>query len=263
VALPLVHRVTIELPRLPHSFSGMTVAVVADLHGRKRGADFAAWLVRQVNELRADLTVLLGDMVHHPMHGPEVLPFLSGLKARHGVWACLGNHEYGCVWFSRHAGGRRHPPVEEWRLMYSDAGVRLLANEAVPISEGTERIWLAGIDDAYSGRADVQSALEGVDRDECILAITHSPDVVDADGVQAIDLVLAGHTHGGQIRIPGIGPLWAPCRHPRKRASGLVTGERTRLFVVRGVGEGTPIRICCPREIGLVELVRPRSESGA
>jgi len=262
VALPLVHRVSIDLPRLPHSFSGMTVAVVADLHCRRRGTDFAARIAQQVNELRADLVVLLGDMVHRPMDGPVVLPSLSGLRARHGVWACLGNHEYGFVWLSRYVGRRRHPSVDEWRRAYSDAGVHLLANEAVALSEGAEHIWLAGVDDAYSGRADLTSALDGVGQGECVLAITHSPDIMDADGVQAIDLVLAGHTHGGQIRLPGIGPIWAPCRRPRKRAGGLVTGEQTRLFVTQGVGEGIPIRIGCPREIVLAELVRPRVESG-
>ena len=261
MAHALVHRLSIELPRLPTSFSGMTVAVVADLHCRRSRTDFAAQIVQQINELRADLVVLLGDMVHHPMDGSEVLACLSGLRARHGVWACLGNHEYGFMWYSRYVGGRRHPSVEEWRRAYSDAGVRLLANEAVALSEGAEHIWLAGIEDAYCGRADLRSALEGVDRRECVLAITHSPDIMDADGVQAIDLVLAGHTHGGQIRVPGIGPIWAPCRRARKRAGGLVTGERTRLFVTRGVGEGISIRIGGPREIGLVALARPRVEA--
>jgi predicted MPP superfamily phosphohydrolase len=261
VARLLVQHISAELTRLPAAFERTTIAVVADLHARIGGAVSVVQLVEQINELDADLVVLLGDMVHSPRRGRELLVSLSGLRARHGVWACLGNHEHGFVWSSRYLGTCRHPSVEEWRGMYAESGIRLLANESTVLSNTGERLWLAGIDDAYSGRADLGAALDGVNRDGCVVAITHSPDVMDSEGIAAVDMVIAGHTHGGQICLPGIGAIWAPCRRPRKRAFGFVEGERTRLFVTRGVGEGLPVRIGCPREIGLVTLVRPGSEA--
>ena len=257
----LIQHVSAEVQRLPAAFEGTTIAVVADLHARMSGAASAAQLVEQVNELHAGIVVLLGDMVHSPRTAPQLLPALSGLRARHGVWACLGNHEHGFVWASRYFGTCRHPSVEEWRRMYAESGIRLLANESVALSEAGERLWVAGVDDAYSGQADLGATLEGVGRDECVVAITHSPDIVDTDGIAAVDLVIAGHTHGGQICLPGVGAIWAPCRRPRKRAFGFVEGEQTRLFVTRGAGEGLPVRIGCPREIGLLTLVRPESEA--
>jgi len=257
----VVQHVTVELSRLPAAFDGATISVIADLHARGGGAAALTQVVRQANELGADLIVLLGDMVHSCRTAPALMLALAGLRARHGVWACLGNHEHGFVWSSRYLGTHPHPSVAEWRRMYSEAGIGLLANESVALTQAGERLWLAGIDDAYSGHADLGAALDGIGADECVIAVTHSPDIVDVDRIAGVSLVIAGHTHGGQVCLPGVGAIWAPCRRARKRASGLVQGERTKLFVTRGAGEGLPVRIGCPREIGVVMLTRGASEA--
>jgi len=86
--------------------------------------------------------------------------------------------------------------------------------------------------------------------------LSHSPDLMDDPRISEADLVLSGHTHGGQIWIPGIGPFMAPARKPALRAAGLVLSHGTTMYVSRGAGEGTRIRIGCPREVTLLTLKR-------
>lgn len=256
----MVERVTIALARLPPEFDGMTVAVVADLHAGSRRGDSAAVreVVRITNGLQADIVALLGDLVHGTAEARPHLSLLSELKANEGVWACLGNHEHGFVWYSRRLGPSATLSVDEWRRLYADAGIQLLANEARPLARGRSHLWLLGVDDAYSGHDDLPAALAQVRGDEFCLVLTHSPDLVDDPRIGEVGLVLAGHTHGGQIRLPGVGALFAPCRRVKERASGLVHANGTTMYVTRGAGEGLPVRINCPREIALITLLCER-----
>ena len=228
--------------------------------GRVRGgAPAIEQIVRAANGLHPDIIVLLGDMVHSGRQASKYLSLLEELEARQGIWACLGNHEHGFVWYSRYLGPSPVASVDEWRRIYADLGIELLVNEARPVEKSGARIWLVGVDDAYSGNDDLPKALQGVDRNEFCLAITHSPDLVDNPRVDELDLVFAGHTHGGQVCLPLLGPIYAPCRKPRQRASGLICTNRTTMYVSRGVGEAMPIRFRCPRELTLITL---RTEGG-
>jgi predicted MPP superfamily phosphohydrolase len=227
----MIRRVAISLTRLPSAFDGTTVAAIADLHLR-RGRPTAAveQLVEAVNARRPELVVLLGDLLHRARGSAEPLAPLAGLQAPLGVYACLGNHEHGFMWYSRYLKPSA-PSVEEWRARLAELGITLLHNEA--------------------------AALRGVPEDEFRLAITHSPDLLDDPNAAHLDLLLAGHTHGGQVRVPGIGALWAPCRRPRRRASGLLHIGPALAYVSRGVGEGLPLRLFCPRELPLITLRPP------
>lgn len=251
-----IERLEIPLARLPEAFEGLTLAVLSDLHaGFPRGGPAAVErVVEETNRLGADLILLLGDLVHRSRHAEVFLPLLSGLEAPGGKWACLGNHEHGFVWYSRWAKPRPPLGVEQWRALYAQSGIRLLVNEAEPLVREGERLWLVGVDDPYSGRHDLAAALARVRLGECCLSLSHSPDLVDDPCIGEVDLVLAGHTHGGQIWLPGVGPLVAPCRRPRQRAAGLVRHNQTLMYVSRGAGEGLPLRIGCPREITLLTL---------
>jgi len=254
----VIRHMTIPCPRLPAAFDGATVAVVSDLHaGGTRGTTAAvARVVQAVNSLRPDLIVLPGDLIHEAGRAREYLPLLSQLQAREGVWASLGNHEHGFVWFSKYVGPAVVPPVDEWRRMFADVGVQLLVNEATSLERGGARIWLVGVDDAYSRNDDLAAALATVATADFRLAITHSPDLIDAPRAGELDLILAGHTHGGQVSFPLLGPLWAPCRNFRQRAAGLIRNGRTAMYVSRGVGEGLPIRFRCPPELPFITLRR-------
>ena len=254
----MVAHVTIALPRLPAGFDGITVAVLSDLHaGLLRGGTTGVKrVVEEVNALQPDVIVLLGDMVHRAYRASRYLPLLSELEARDGIWATLGNHEHSFMWYSGYLGPSRRPSVEQWRRMYAEAGIELLVNEAIPLEKGGSRLWLVGVDDAYSGCDDLPAALDGVNNNEFCLAITHSPDLIDDPRIAEVDLVLAGHTHGGQICLPLLGPPLAPCRRPRERAAGLIRTRGTIMYVTRGVGEGMPIRFRSPREMPLITLRR-------
>ncbi|MGD9497074.1 MAG: metallophosphoesterase [Armatimonadota bacterium] len=260
----MITPVDLHLAALPAEFDGLTVAAISDVHAEVRlgGARGVRALVEQVNAARPDLIVLLGDIVHHPRNAHRVLPLLEGLQAREGVWACLGNHEHGFVWFSRYFGRWPGPSVEEWRELYRRIGAELLVNEARPLPRGGARIWLLGVDDAYSGRDDLRAALAQADAAEFCLAATHHPDLVERAQIGAVDLLLAGHTHGGQVHIPVLGPVHVSCHKPRQRAMGLVRANGTLMYVTRGAGEGFPLRVGCPREIPLIRLCRPPQEEG-
>ena len=260
-----IERVTISLPRLPTAFDGLKVGLLADVHASppRRGVAHVEGIVRAVNSLAADVVLLVGDMVHKPAEAPMYLPSLAQLQARLGVWASLGNHEHAFVWYCRYLGSSPPFSVDDWRRMYADVGITLLANEARPLANGASRIWLVGVDDAYSGHDDLPGALQHAYASDFCLVMTHSPDVVDQPLIGQADLVLAGHAHGGQVRLPWLGAIWAPCRKPRQRAAGLVRTNGTTLYVTRGAGEWLPLRFRCPREITLLELrssARPDAE---
>jgi len=249
-------RIRIPLARLPQAFDGLTIAVVADLHASplRGGIAAAQRVVDAVAASQPNVIVLLGDMVHQARDAPALLAPLAQSRASHGVYVCLGNHEHGFIWYSRYVGPSATFSTQEWRRLYADLGVELLVNEARPLTRGDARIWIVGVDDAYSGHHDLAAALREVADGECRIAITHSPDLLDDPRAQEVDLILAGHTHGGQIHIPPLGPIWAPCRKPRERTSGLIRNQATVAYVSRGVGEGLPIRIGCPRELPVIEL---------
>jgi len=252
----MVERLTIAFPRLPAGFDGTTVAVLSDLHAGlvRGGSSTVNRVVEEVNALQPDVIVLLGDMVHRAYRASRYLPLLSELEARDGIWATLGNHEHSFMWYSGYLGPSHRPSVEQWRRMYAEAGIELLVNEARTLERGGSRLWLVGVDDTYSRCNDLPAALDGVNKTDFCLAITHSPDLIDDARIGEVDLVLAGHTHGGQICLPRLGPPLAPCRRPRERAAGLIRTQGTIMYVTRGVGEGMPIRFRCPREMPLITL---------
>ncbi len=251
-----VERVTVSSARLPAAYHGATVAAISDLHaGMRRGGPAGVrGVVDTVNSLQPDIIVLLGDIVHRPRHATEYLPLLGDLRARIGIWATLGNHEHAFDWRARYTRPRGGLPVERWRELYAELGIELLDNQARALGEPGARIWIVGVGDAYSGCNDIPAALAPVGDGEFRLGITHSPDLLDDPHIRELDLVLAGHTHGGQIRIPFVGALYAPVRRPRQRGAGMVEASGTRMYVSRGIGEAIPIRLNCPREIPFVTL---------
>jgi len=261
----MIAHMTLSLSGLPADFDGMTVAVISDVHAdvRRGGPAGVRRIVEQVNATRPDLIVLLGDLIHRYRRAPRYLPLLAGLRAPEGVWACLGNHEHACVWYSRHLRQLRGPPVREWRERYAELGIELLFNEATPLERGGSRVWIVGVGDTYSGQADLPAALSAAQTDEFCLAITHHPDLIDDPAVGGLDLLLAGHTHGGQIYLPILGPVHVSCRNPRQRAAGLVRANGTVMYVTRGAGEGVPLRLGCPREIPIITLRSPGADDTA
>jgi hypothetical protein len=252
----MIEYVELSMSNLPPEFSGVRIAVLADLHagmGRNRQRRLER-IVEMTNDLQPDHLVILGDTLHHPRQAPRYRPLLAKLTAREGKWAILGNHEHKHSWYSSWLAPQPLLGTEQWEKYYDGLGMELLVNESVAVTRGGARMWLVGLDDPYSGHADLERALRGTDAADFRLVLTHSPDAVDHPRSSDLDLFLAGHTHGGQIRLPGGRALYAPCRHPRLRAAGLVHVNGTTLYVSRGTGEGLPFRLNCPSEVTLLTL---------
>jgi predicted MPP superfamily phosphohydrolase len=226
-----------------------TVALLADLHVGAHAGDVARYraIVAETNALRPDLVLLLGDYMNTmPGFGGWVAPetvaaILEPLRAPHGVYAVLGNHDW------------RYGP-EVVRAALRSAGIAMIDNEIVPVARGSDRLTLVGLDDEVYGRPDL-SLLDGAAAPR--LLVTHNPGLF-------LDLpegwlMVAGHMHGGQIRVPGLPALAVPAgRAPRRWASGCFAEGGGRLVVSAGLGvSGLPWRWGIAPEIVLLTLSRP------
>jgi hypothetical protein len=248
-------RVAIPLRRLPHQFDGFTIVQLSDFHYEEK---FSAVPIRRsvdlVNSLHPDLVVFTGDFVTAPMFrfgrhaalmaANAVFPcaaLLSGIKAPMGSLAVLGNHDAYSNPALVASGLRSH-------------GIPLLKNSCVPIERGGARLWLAGIDDALEGQPDLGAAIEKIPAGEPIILLAHEPDFADEAALRPVDLQLSGHSHGGQIWIPGIGAPWLPSL-ARNYPRGLYKIENMALYTNIGIGTiRAPIRINCIPEVTHITL---------
>jgi predicted MPP superfamily phosphohydrolase len=252
---PQVVRLEIPLARLPHAFDGFTIAQLSDFHYEDH---FSVVPIRKaveiVNGLHPDLIVLTGDFVTVPWldKPPEKLkPYaqtaepcariLQELQAPMGRFSILGNHDAAS------------DPARVVRTL-RDHHSPVLLNHSIPLERGKDRIWLAGIDDALAGRPDLGLALTNIPSAECTVLLAHEPDFADEASLLPVDLQLSGHSHGGQVWLPGIGAPWLPPlgrRYPR----GLYKVGDMTLYTNIGIGTiRAPIRLNCPPEITLITL---------
>jgi uncharacterized protein len=155
--------------------------------------------------------------------------------------AILGNHDH---W--------NNAAIVEGALQ--DRGIPVLRNRSVPLERGHHRIWIAGIDDALVEAADLDKALHNVPRSETTLLLAHEPDFADFAARFPVDLLLSGHSHGGQVRLPGIGALILPAL-ARKYPIGLNRVGSLQVYTNRGLGViNPPVRFYCPPEVTFVTL---------
>ncbi|MBI1797013.1 MAG: metallophosphoesterase [Candidatus Eisenbacteria bacterium] len=218
----------------------LTIAHLTDLHTRGVGFRERRMLAILARE-RPDLIVITGDITQERGSLEDALPVLAGLRAPLGVWAVRGNWE---IW--------RPSPHE--RAALAAAGVRLLVNEAAPLGDS---LWLAGFDDPYVGRPDVDRTLGAVPRGAWTIALFHAPALLDRIAGR-VPLALAGHTHGGQVQLPFVPTFWLPggCDGYLK---GWFTRGGTRMYVSRGVGmSGPPVRFLCRPEVAIITLTPAR-----
>ena len=239
-----VHRVEVELERLPAAFDGFTIAHFTDIHrGHRVPQSFVEQAVAMTNNARPDLVVVTGDCITSRLDMmQDCAQALSRLSAPFGKLSVLGNHEH---WTDA---------AECERILAEVAGARVLRNRSVFLERNGSRFAIAGLDDAITGHDDFDGTLDGV-TDVPIVMLSHKPDVVREASRRAVDLVLAGHTHGGQIVVPLYGaPVTDSDLGPR-RASGLHRFRNTRIYISAGVGMALlSMRINCPPEVPLITL---------
>src|SRR5262249_35691025 len=239
----------ITLPSCPEGLRGMRIAVISDLHAGSPYVtiDKINRIVETTNAAQPDLILLPGDFVIQGVKGgrfmePEVIASaLKGLRARFGVLATLGNHDW---WYN---GPRVKRSLE-------NAGITVLENDDAMIERDGAAIWVVGIGDKLEGNPDIASALAKVDNGAPIIALTHNPDIFPSSPAR-VALTIAGHTHGGQVALPIIGRLIVPSDFGERYAAGHIIEGPKHLFVTTGVGTSIlPVRFRVPPEISLLTI---------
>jgi len=237
----------VAIPDLPDAFDGYRILHLSDLHS---GAFLSPQAVRARLDIAADterdLVIFTGDLADRGAGRMAMTAdALGGVRARDGTIAVLGNHDH---W------------VGEERAIsaLSERGVTVLANSHLRLDRGGSAIYLAGVHDAsYMARDDLEAALTGIPDSAPVILLSHAPEIVFQPLASRAALVLSGHTHGGQIVLPWLGPLYVPSPIGRSRAAGLHRLGRQWLFVNRGLGEVfPPIRINCPPQVVVLTLRR-------
>ncbi len=233
-----ITRLALVIPRLPAAFDGLRVVQLSDLHCGLVPLDYLQATLRTAQNLHPDVWVLTGDyVVDNAASLLALAPALAGLRAPHGVWAVLGNHDY---WSD----------VQVVRQGLAQGGVSLLLNQGVMLTQGTANLYLAGVDDGWSGQPNLGAALAACPPDVPAVVLWHEPDLADetARDPRAV-LQLSGHSHGGQVRLPGLGALALP-RLGRKYDMGLYQVGGMWHYTNRGLGYvWPPVRFNCPPEI--------------
>ncbi len=244
--------------RLPWPGPRLRIAVLADLHagGPTMPERRIAAIVATTNALRPDLVALLGDYGHAmdigvPLPPATIARQLAALRAPLGTWAVLGNHDW---WEDMAAVRGRDPQAVPIARAFAQAGIPVLSNEA----HRTGGVWIAGLDSQWAfgverGAHDLAAVLAAVTDDAPVILLAHEPDIF-ATLPPRFALTLAGHTHGGQVRVLGRS-LIVPSRYGERYRHGLVTEQGRRLIVSAGLGTTSlPIRFGVPPEILLITL---------
>ncbi len=242
-----VERVRVPVAGLPDRLAGWTVAQLSDFHadGYLSGR-LMERVVDQVRAARPDLLVLTGDFISSNRSGLERLAqWIGRMNARLGIFGCMGNHD------------RWHGRGQVERSLQG-MGAELLVNRGVLLPDG---LFLAGVDSAWGGKPEVKSAMSAHAGTAPVLLLAHEPDFADAYSADPrIRLQLSGHSHGGQVRLPGFRPPILP-RYGQKYAAGLHRVGSLQVYTNRGLGMvGVPFRVACPPELTLLTLVPAGSE---
>jgi uncharacterized protein len=233
----------------------LRVAVLSDLHVGSpfNGIAKLRQVVNRTNAAKPDLICILGDLVIQGVIGgrfvaPEdVAAELAHLRSPAGTVAVLGNHD----------GWLDHDRVRD---ALEAAGIRVVEDTAARIATPVGPVWIAGVSDLWTGRPDLTAALAAIDHDDApVILLTHNPDLFPLVP-DRVSLTLAGHTHGGQVRLPFVGRLIVPSRYGQRFAAGHVVDGGRHLFVATGVGTSIlPVRFRVPPAIAILTLVSEES----
>ena len=254
-----ITRLDVPLRRLPSRFDGLRIVQLSDFHyDRYVDVRTITSAVQAANQLQPDLVVLTGDFVtqgpftgqYDPPSARDAEPcsqILSRLRSRLGIFAVLGNHDY-------------YTDPNMVAEILRSRGFHVLRNHSFAVEQEGSRLWIAGVNDVVAGADDLELALQKIPASETVVLLAHEPDFADWVPPGRVDLQLSGHSHGGQIVLPVIGPPYLPPL-ARKYPWGLRQLGPLTLYTNRGVGTITlPLRFNCPPEITLFTL---RSSSAA
>jgi predicted MPP superfamily phosphohydrolase len=242
---PVVERILIPIRGLHPALEGFSIVQMSDIHLLPyTRPEMVQRSVEMANALKPDMTVLTGDYVWRMRSGAVVVaPLLAGLNARYGVYSVMGNHDY---WLD----------IRVVQSAFDAARLPVLYNEGRSIGVGEATLYLAGVDDGQAGKPDIKLALDRAPAGAPIVMLLHEPDLADVTCLDPrVSLQLSGHTHGGQVLIPGKPPFFQPFLG-KKYPYGLFKIRNLWLYTNRGLGcISVPLRINCPPEISQFILV--------
>lgn len=244
-----VRDATLELPRWPGACAGLRVALLSDLHVGSpfNGTDKLKRIVAETNAAAPDLVLLAGDYVIQgvplgtPVASEVIAAELGKLSAPMGVFAVLGNHDH---WDDA-------PRIQR---EFEGHGIPVLEDRSLSVKRGDCELWIAGVSDWSTAPHDLRAALSGIPDGATILVLTHHPDLFPRVPAR-VALTVAGHTHGGQVRLPWLGRLVVPSAYGDRYAIGHVEENGRHLFVTPGLGTSIlPVRFLVPPEISMLHL---------
>ena len=245
-----ITRLRIASPSLPPGFDGMKIVQLSDLHLHRISLAYRM-AIDAIRKEYPSLVVITGDLVDRADETAECLAFLTELRAAAGapVVVVPGNWD--------HRAFPTRQSIAAWHeRLQAETGIRVLVNQNVVLRRGGDRIWLVGTDDPYFGHADLDASFKGVPNTAFALVLTHAPEAFKELAERpAARLVLAGHTHGGQVRFPFIGAVHVPSRYGTRFAHGLFKLGDTFFYVNAGMGMShLPVRFLCRPEFTVLTL---------
>jgi len=240
-----IHEIVLQFPQLPVAFDGIRVLQLSDSHyGALVSPRYHRHVLKEGAAQQADLIVITGDFTGGDYLHRESVALFASLRAPLGVWAIRGNHDY---YTEAHV-------IAYWLEYYN---IGLLTNRAVDFERNGQIFRLIGTEHPYAPVHDWASLVGEKSKETFCLALSHRPDNIVRLGRAGVDLVLAGHTHGGQWRLPLIGPLFIPSSYGRRFDQGFRQVKQGLLYTSRGFGGHTfPLRLNCPPEITVFDLRR-------
>jgi len=246
----IVRHETIEIDQWPRELDGLRIAVLSDIHAGGSFIDEGKLrlIVDRTNQLQPEMVVILGDYIagdgrRHPLKmTPEVFaPLLKNFSAPLGVYSVLGNHDW---WFD----GRKV------RAALEQNGMKVLDNEALRVEARGTSLWVVGFADLWTRPQQIAETVAQVPTGAPMIALAHNPDMFPRLP-QRVQLLLAGHTHGGQVRFPFIGSVIHPSDFGQRYARGHIIENGHHLFVTTGIGTSImPVRFNVPPEIVLLTV---------
>lgn len=243
-----IERQVLAIENLPSSFEGVKIVQFSDFHSWWFGKREQRVLV-MLEKLNPDFIFITGDFVDpitkavtdRNLNSVKIFWQKLGAKYKNRIFSVLGNHDTEIV-----------------KNYLTEKGIVILNNENKKLFVGREFIYLIGVNDPATGRDDLAKAMEGVEKEVPKILLAHGPEIMKETATKKVDLILVGHTHGGQVNIPIFGRLIQPLsKYGQQYTKGLFKLNSTYLYVNRGIGTSFfPIRFACPPEVTLIELIK-------
>lgn len=247
-----VEEVDLHLKSIPDRLRGRRIVHISDLHlSQMVSAEYLRNCIARINQLDPDIVLLTGDYITHDFTGryrTQAAEIVGELHAEHGVYACLGNHDYGA---SITLDSKRHDLADEITQSLAANGVTVLRNESAPVEIDGDCLWLVGLGDLWVGDFKPDEAFGEVPKREAVIALAHNPRAIHHLHEHPVEAVMSGHTHGVQARWKVAGGI---SRKNRRFHAGMYDVHGKKLYVNRGLGRLGRARLNARPEITVLTL---------